>query len=433
MSIKPFPVAFLVFAWLSIPSAAVNAGGFSNPDTGGRRMGMLSVVGKPDDVTAIYHNPAGMLLLDGTQLYHGQSWFFVDLGIRMYDSKGVLHPDHEIKPKWNVGLVPFFGATSDLGTEDWRVGLAVYAPNAYGAALSDKEPVRYHATDALFLASRAAFAVAWKPSERLYLSIGVDLVHVLLWAKRFMNVQVLANPDARFNDYETMKASDAELEINGQDWTWAMNLGLLFLPTDRFSVGISFSGGSDINMTGDVHLKSPKEGGGTVTESTTQSTRFTIPFTLRTGINWEFARDFEWGFDILFWHYQVLQEQVSVLASPLMGISEFRDPKNYTNCWAWNTGLLHRIHPDVELMVGYQQDYTPIPTQTYTLDNPTRNSRGISFGSRWQVSKKTRLGLAFVRNWYELADVQDSVSIPPSNVKGYGSNFEVALEVMHQL
>lgn len=421
--------ALLFLFNLSLWCGEVRAGGFSNPDMGGRRMGMMSVVGKPDDVTAIFHNPAGMILLDGTNFFHSQSWFFVDLGIRMYDSEGVLHPDYEIKPDWNIGFLPFLGVTTDLGTERLRLGLAVYAPNAYGAAMSENEPVKYHATKALFLASRASLSAAWRFSRKLTVAAGVDLVHVFLWARRFMNPMVLANPDNRFLDPDLLAPSDAELTIEGQDLTWSLNFGILLQPTNKLSLGFTFNGGSDINLEGDVKLV---EANGTVTK-TTQHTDFLIPFTLRAGINWEFAPNFEWGFDLFFWHYQALQEQLSLLDDPVMGMTEFRDPKNYGNSWAWNTGLLYRLTPTFEVMVGYQRDYTPIPTQTFTLDNPTRNGRGASVGTRWQVSRKVRVSLAIMRNWYDLAEVQDSVSIPPSNIKGHGSNFEVGFDVNYRL
>ena len=413
-----FGIAAAVACVLVASSSDCLAGGFSNPDFGGRRMGMFAVVARPDDVTAVFHNPAGLTLLDGTQFYHAQSWFFVELGLRLYDSAGFLKPDHEIHPDWSVGLIPFVGLASDLGTKDFRLGFGIYAPNAYGAALPTDEPSRYQATRALFVAGRATVSAAYRLSPKLSLGASVNLIYVYLMGKRVMNPLVLANPDRRFDDPATTTTheSDATLAIDGRAWTWAWDVGLLFTPLETFRIGATFSSGSPIHLKGDVKL-TWRDG---KVEKSTHSTEMTIPFTLRAGFNWEFAPGFEWGTDVFWWHYQVFQEQRSVLSTPIMGLKEFRDARDNGNSWAWCTGLMYHVRPDLALMFGYQMDFTPSPTRTYSLENTATSQRGISVGTRWDVSKRVRLGLALVRNWFDLIHVQDSLSTPPTNTKGYG-------------
>jgi long-chain fatty acid transport protein len=413
-------VLFIFFS-----SFKVYAGGFSNPDFGIRRLGMFTVVAKPDDGSAVFHNPAGLTLMDGTNFYHHQSWFIVGMGMRMYDSQGTLHPDHEISPSWNVGAIPFIGIISDAGTERLRLGLGIYIPNAYGASFPKNEPTRYHATQVVFLAGRSSFSLAYKISDKFRVGMSLNLIYVYLKAQRMMNALVLNDPDKRFDPPEKTTPFDATLDMDGSDWTWGVDFGLLFHPTETFRIGATFTGGSSIGLDGDVTLKYPD---GKV-EKARQHTDTAIPFSLRYGINWEFVPDFELGLDVFWWHYQILQEQRTVLSKPIMGLTEFRDPKNYDNSWNWCIGLLHRVTPSVEIMTGFQMDFTPIPSRTYSLDNPSTDQYGISLGSRWQVSENVRLGLAFVRNWSKLVDVQDSQSVPPSNAKGHGGSYEFGFDL----
>jgi long-subunit fatty acid transport protein len=84
-------------------------------------------------------------------------------------------------------------------------------------------------------------------------------------------------------------------------------------------------------------------------------------------------------------------------------------------------------------MVGYQWDYSPIPTRTLTLDNPSRTQTGVSLGVRWQVTDDIRLGLAFVHNWFELLNIQDSISSPPTNLKGWGAANEFGFDLLWSL
>ncbi|MBM4371303.1 MAG: outer membrane protein transport protein, partial [Deltaproteobacteria bacterium] len=341
------PILVLVL-WLLAPQPG-QAGGFSNPDTGVRRMGMFAVMAKSDDPTTVFHNPAGMIWLEGTHLYHSQAWFIVDFGARLYDSQGVLRPGHEIRPEWNVGALPFLAVTTDFGGIEWfRMGLAVYAPNAYGAVMPSDEPTRYHATQVLFLASRATLAAAFRVTPRFTLGVSADLVNLYLSAKRFMNPLVLSDPDMRFAAADVLAPYDAKLSLDGHGWSWAWNLGLLFRPTERFSLGMGFASGSPVHLEGNVDLRYADGS----REHTRQSTDFSIPFTLRAGFNWEFIRDFEVAADVFYWHYQVFQEQRMELRDPIMGMEEFVDPKNYGNSWAWNVGLLYRVIPPLELMAG---------------------------------------------------------------------------------
>jgi long-chain fatty acid transport protein len=406
------------------------AGGFSNADFGVRRMGMFAVIAKADDLSAIFHNPAGLTLSEGTTIYHSQSWFFSDLEFRFYDSKGVLRPDdHSISPDWSMAAIPLIAVSSDFGTEKFRGGLTVFAPNAYGAALPDDEATRYHATRVAFIAGRATAALAYEVSERFSIAVSASAIYVYLTAANKLNPFVLNDPDERFESAEDSAPYDNTLELEAQDWTWGADIGLMFQPVDGFRIGAVFASGSNINLEGTAKLTYAKiPGEAAKVEKTGLNTNMVIPFTLSGGINWEFAPDFEFGADLRYWHYQIFQEQVSVLDEPIMGIKELTSPKNYGNSWGWGVGLLHKITPELEIMTGYQEDYTPIPAQTYSLDNPSTDQRGVAVGLRWQATETHRFGLAFVRNWFDLIDVQESISVPPTNVKGWGANSELGLD-----
>jgi long-chain fatty acid transport protein len=293
--------------------------------------------------------------------------------------------------------------------------------------MPDDEPSRYHVTRALFLASRATLSAAYRVTPQFSIGASVHLIYVYLKAKRTLNLLVLQDPDRRFDDPKTTSTHelDSTLNLDGQDWTWGWDVGVLFTPLDTFRIGASIASGSAIGLDGDVKLTHPD---GKV-ERARQHTFLAIPLTLRAGFNWEFAPDFQLAADVYWWHYQVMQEQRTTLSKPIAGIREFVDPKNYGNCWQWNAGLSYRLLPRLELSAGFQMDGSPIPSATYTLDNPTTKQYGIGLGGRWQVTDKVRLGFAIVRNWFQLLEVQDNVQNPPSNIKGHGSNFEFGFDV----
>jgi len=433
MNLLPRWCSTTAFLCLCLCASGAQAGGFSNADFGVRRLGMFAVVGYPDDGTALFHNPAGMVLDDGTRLYLSGSFFFSELAFRLYDSQGRLRPqDHEIEPDVSFGVIPFLGATTDFGTEKFRMGMAIYAPNVYGAALPDDEPSRYHVLDALFVAGRLTTSAAYEFTEKFSLAASFNVIYVYFTSSKMLNLAVMfGDPDNRFKPVSKTADTDILMEVDGSDWAFSWDLGLLFQPTDNFRIGASFASGSRIDMTGDVKLTYPD---GSV-EATAHHTNMVIPFTLRAGINWEIVDGFQLGADLRYWHYQVFQEQVTKLDDGItdLNIDEFREPKNYGNSWNWCVGLLYRPIDVLDVMVGYQQDYTPIPDETVTLDNPSRDQHGVSLGLRWRINPGWQVGLAFVRNWFEMVNVQTSVTNPPSNAKGRGANTEIAFDLTWKL
>ncbi len=417
----------VVFAVVVADAHQARAGGFSSLDFGSRRMGGFTVVGRPDDATAIFHNPAGLTLRSGNDLYVYGALIIGDLAMRFYDSTGILRPDHEVEPDFNIGALPFLALTTDLGTEAFRLGVGIYAPNGFGAAMPEDEPTRYHVTQALFVTSSATLAAAYKFGSVLSAGLSISLIHTYLNAGRFMNLGVLNDPDERFLPKSQTQEKDFELVIEGQAWSWTWAAGLLLSPTPWLSLGASFTAGSDMSLEGPVTLTSFK---GEVVDSR-HRTGMVLPYSLRAGANWDVAPDFELSMDVTYWHYQVLQEQRSELTTPLLGMSEFRDLKNHGNSVLWAVGLNYHVTPELEVLMGWQMDFTPTPTATYSIQTPSRDSKGVAVGTRWQATPSIRLGAAFNRIWFDLVDIQDSQTLPPTNVKGHGGMLYFAVDMSY--
>jgi long-subunit fatty acid transport protein len=150
-------------------------------------------------------------------------------------------------------------------------------------------------------------------------------------------------------------------------------------------------------------------------------------------VSWQLVDDFELAADVRYWHYQVLQEQRSILKERIAGLEEIVDQRNYGNSLNVAVGLRHSFAPGWDFMLGYQRDYSPIPDRTVTLDSPARDRHGVATGIRWQARDDLRVGLAWLRNWYDLTENQQSPSLPPNNAKGTGANMAFGLDVSWSL
>jgi hypothetical protein len=79
-------------------------------------------------------------------------------------------------------------------------------------------------------------------------------------------------------------------------------------------------------------------------------------------------------------------------------------------------------------MAGMQYDHSPAPPSTVTLDQPSFSHYGLHSGARYSFGRY-RLGASFIHYWYLIPTITDSVTMPPSNIKGHGSNNIVTLSL----
>ncbi len=133
----------LVAGFLAVATPAV-AGGFYVPEIGPRAAGMGgAMVAQAEDASAVFHNPAGLAGQTGTQVQLSLNLFLP--GVTFF-RRPVVDPNSptgeeirfdKVENTNSVLPAPYFGAASDLGTDDFAVGFAVYAP--FGAAISYPE------------------------------------------------------------------------------------------------------------------------------------------------------------------------------------------------------------------------------------------------------------------------------------------------------
>ena len=68
--------------------------------------------------------------------------------------------------------------------------------------------------------------------------------------------------------------------------------------------------------------------------------------------------------------------------------------------------------------------------QTLTLDQPSFNHAGLHSGLRYTFGRY-RIGASYIHYWYFIPTVTNSITFPPSNFRGDGTNhiMSVSLEV----
>jgi long-subunit fatty acid transport protein len=420
-----------------LASSPAHAGGFGIPDIGVRRTAMASIIGRPDDASAIYHNPAGLILQPGWHLYLSTGLFLIstEFELHQWDQSDrflgtTAGPDGyypAVKPSRAMGVLPMLAVTGEILPGKLVLGGALYVGNAQGAAFAQSAVTRYHMIDGYVVAPQAVVAAAYRLTDTLSLGGSLGVLNVRIHGHR----EVF--PIVEGTDISTFAGTHPELTLDGSGWAPSWQLAAFGQPHPRVSWGATLTGRVDAKMTGPIEITysndAPTPGDKLIgTQTTTQM----IPWAFMAGGSVALTPQLELGVDARYWLYRQYQKQHTDVTGIFL-VRQLETIKNYHDSWQLSGGL--RLHdlaaaPGLELMAGSHYDRTPAPPGTVTLDQPTFNHIGLHTGARWSTGRY-RFGLSYLHYWYDIATVTTSMTNPPSNFRGNGTNniFTASIEV----
>ncbi|MBI5502558.1 MAG: outer membrane protein transport protein [Deltaproteobacteria bacterium] len=471
---------WLVAVAALIGAGEATAGGFHVSVVGGRRDGMLANLASPDDVTAIFHNPAGLPDLGGPRLELFGAPAFLDNDFRLQaldperfpeinparcgeegrdpcpwpvGSDGVY--EATLEPESTFGVVPFLGFSTDLAfvSENLRnlaVGVAVYAPDFYGGAYGASGPASYFMTEGYFAVLATTAAVGWRVSERLALGFNVSYEYMRLsLGRRLSFVDALTEPgDAPSSVARAVQRTfgDALFEFTGQDHGAAWTVSVLWTPVPPISAALTLGFSSPAKLAGPLVLRPTREGVDSFDELAALGVdlpsglvvEMPIPPAIGVGLRVVPVPWMELGLDARFWLYQLYGEQRVTPVYPPgstgvrpLSAESLSQPKDDDVSFEIALGALFRPPglAELELMVGAGFDLSPVPDETFSLDNPAPSTVLLSTGARWRIDEHWRVALGYIFMIYVPRDIRTSRLSPPANVAGGGYNHMPSVEI----
>jgi len=418
--------ALLVALIVAASAAPARAGGFGIPEIGVRRTAMGSIIGRPDDPSAIYHNPAGLILQHGWGLY-------LSLGVSVLDTEFALHdwPDSDrflgdpgsdgyyptVRPSRAMGIIPMIAATAELLRDRLVVGTAVYVGNATGAAFGENDVTRYHLIDGYVVAPQAVAAASYRLLPSLAIGASAGVINVRVHGRR----EVFPVIDGQ--DLTSLVGTRPELRLDGSGWAPTWMLAAFGQPHPRVTWGATLTGRVDTTLEGPVEVQYSDDALQPDTLIGRQKTDQLLPWAFMGGANVDLTPNVEVGGELRYWLYRQYDRQHTDVVGIFL-VRELDTMKNYRDSWETSGGV--RVHdlaraPRLELMAGAQYDRSPAPPETVTLDQPSFTHIGAHTGARWRTGRY-RFGASYVHYWYQVPTITDSITAPPSNIRGRGGN-----------
>jgi len=411
------------------------AGGFGVPELGARRTGMGATIGRPDEPSAVFHNPAGLAMQHGLRLY-------LSMGLAAVQTEFQLRPwerseeflDEPVdgdgyypttQPSRALAVLPMLVATYEIQPDRWFAALSLYVNNATGARFERDAVTRYHLINGYIVSPLLEASVAYRIGPRLAVGAGAGVMNVRVHGFRELY------PIVNGSDLSVLVGSNARLTLDGSDWLPSWRVGVLAEPIDGLTLGAAVIGRADPVLTGPIKIEYGDDAPSpdTVLEGEA-STSLVLPWTFHAGANYDVAPRVEIGAELRYYLYRQYQEQHTEIDGIFL-IDELTTEKNYRDSYQVSGGV--RVHdlpavPGLEMMLGGHYDRTPAPAQTVTLDQPTFSHLGLHSGVRY-TRGRYRIGATYLRYWYDIPKIEDSVTMPPSNIRGDGVNNIMSLSV----
>ena len=367
--------ALLALPLIAFPASAL-ASGFAIESQGARAMGFAGAyVAQASDPSAIFYNAAGIGFLKGKQLYISGS--FASLSTD-FTGTGPVPPAGTLEHSSNgLALLPAFYYSQRVN-DRIVAGVGVTRPFATKSQWDNPNEFtgRYICIECSIDSWSINPTVAIKLADRFAIGGGLDV----RFSKFQLSRRLIADP----NPFPEPK-DVAQLTLDGSTKTGVgFNVGVLAMPSENFSVGLSYRHEVTMNhdaqanfvqiLTGNTTLDQAVAialpGSQPATVSFTYPASFAVGVALRRGY-WTIESDFQW----MMWS-KFDQVSVTYLTAPAFDTTL---PQGWQNTWRGAIGAEYLIKDDWEVRGGYGYDHSPAPTDTISpfIHDADRHTFGL--------------------------------------------------------
>ncbi len=379
-SIGVIALAALIIFALS-PSA--HGAGFLIYEHGAAAMAMGGAfIGLANDATAVFHNPAGIAFLDGTQVSAGVTLIFPNSTVTMPDI-GLVNPayDETYDQVSQVFYPPNFYITHKF-TDDLVAGFGFFAPYGLGTEWPDPAtfPLRYISTRASMQTLIFNPTLAYKFNDNLSVGVGVSYIHSSLDLDLTYLLDLTAIPPLGIYD----------IPVTVEDTTgtaWAVNAGALY-KGEVFSLGFNWRGGFTIDYDGNLDLDMspvpiPLPENGTVVAP------FSFPHILGIGAAFNLSDQLTLTADVHYILWSAFDRIVVEADVPGLPISLDFEPidENFEDSFTFRVGMQYQMNENFALRAGFLYDETPQPVESMDTMLPDSDRWALTAGFGYSVGK----------------------------------------------
>lgn len=372
------------------------AAGLKVNEQGAKAMAMGNAfAAQADDPSALFHNPAGIAYLKGTQVSLGATTIYVPstefsgtgpLSGNAPSSVGTTTVSE--KAKNDIFIAPTVYATHSFEGMPLSIGFAVNA--IYPLAKSWDESSSFRAEIMNIAVKPINFqpTVAYRYDDwNLAVAAGLDITHAIVTLQRMAYAPSSSEPNSA---YEL-----GNMGLDGTATDYGYNLGLKWKPLPNLSFGAAYRSEIELKIKGDANFVATTPAGfniigmttgATSTYSRTRvtsgvSTSIALPASLGIGVAWQPTEKLtiEGDWERTYWSsMQKLQFQFD--GPQFANFNNKPKPLNWRDVDCYKIGGQYAWSKNLDLRAGYMFDKNPVPDSTIGPVLPDSDRHSFSVG-----------------------------------------------------
>ena len=413
---------FKFSAALTLAAAATSAayaGGFMLTEQSvaglGRAYAGSGIVG--DDLSAVWYNPAGMVLLPGTQFQMGSVMAYLDLDVET--NKG----DTDNGAKHGVPIPNMF-FTHQMNEDMW-FGFGITVPFGMATEYKRDWELADHGMNAEVKVFDFNPNVAWKVNDKLSIGAGMSLQYVTAQFEStkaiYSTVHTMDHGDVK------VKAGQTRVRLNADGWAWGGNLGFMWQPTEKVRVGLAYR--SQVNHKADGYLKTDvtlrgqttpyktndghAEMSGPHTITLTGTWKATDALRLSGLVRWANWSSFDKlpisGTSLYLASYNANYAAAKAQHNSDADAAAYAQSKasnktapeyHWKDSWLFTVGADYDINEQVTVRGGVGYEISPVDDDKYrSATIPDTDRLWLSLGATWRVNKQLQgdFGIAYLK------------------------------------
>lgn len=416
--VVPLAVAGAAFG----AAGVANASGFALVEQSVKQVGSAVSGGAAaaEDASTIFFNPAGMTRLRGNQVvvaghiispsskFSGSATSNPLLG-------GASISGGDGGEAGSSALVPSFYYSHEL-SQRLRVGVGVGAPFGLSTEYDSGWVGRYHAIKSEVSTLNINPSVAYKVNDKLSLGAGLNLMHVnaeLSNAMDYSAVCLSSLPPASCAALglatPATQSSDGHFSVEGDDWGYGFNLGILYEVTPETRIGAAYRSkvkqevDADADFTEPAGIAIPAPMAAVLADSDA-SAAVDLPASLALSVTTKLAPKWDLMANVTWTQWSSFDELRIEFDNPLKADSV--QPENWDDTYMFSVGFNYRHSADWTFRGGIAYDQTPIPdTESRTPRIPGNDRKWIAGGFTYSASPTLTLDFALAHLFVSDTDI----------------------------
>lgn len=393
-----------------------------------------------EDVTFMYFNPASLVYHEKNQAAGSTS--FISPRAELTGSSGStiagvpITPTSAFNGSTSVGenaIVPALYSMLSV-TEDLKVGLAVTAPFGLETSLPGGWTGRYHASDSRLTTINANPTVAYRITDWISAGVGFQAVYADARLTNSIDIGTIGAASGIPGSIPTMQ--DGFAEVEGDDWGFGYNLGVMIEPHDRVRVGLAYRSEVKLELEGDGNFD--LRGSGTTGAALQSAGLFLdtgidadldLPAQASIGVNVDVTDNVQVMGEVAWTQWSSFENLIINFDNPAQPAS--LTEQDWDDSWFFALGANWQPAEHWNLRFGVAHDQTPVPNRTRTPRIPDEDRYWISLGFNYAPTDWMSLDFGYAHIFVDDSKVNLSATDPGNTFRGnLDASFTTAIDIV---